>query len=503
MNSNKLKYNRFWAIVSYKRIILAFIITVFLSACNGFHQEIVEVKIPVDDVADVIVINGEIEKNAYVWVQISYSEDVDAPVGTSVNFEKNAAVTLTTASGLSETLKYWQNGYYYGATIVGKVGETYTLSIMVNGQTYNATSVMIPTPGFKDAWVVAYSGDGKGKTGTEGKSEGSTGIAFYSEEWIVNDPSTTRNRYLFEWHTNGNHLVRKDWAMDDNRIVNSKEGLRMFNPTINPGANEYTLLRVAEIDKLTYDYFNMYEKIVRGMVGADAQTPFNPVSNFGEGSMGNFRAVEFSSIAILTPPNLLATGQNEQVVISFPTNEYFTKYNLCWSNTAGITKEKANKISDIKFKVSENYANYAHVNLTNGKKYYYRVEVEDASGKVSVLSGEVSAAPDSGIPADNPVVPPVKVPVNVKAVTGSNPGEIIISWDPAQGAPQYGIYWSTKPGITLSLPKENQIWGGKDGAVLSPYILTGLKSGVTYYFRVAAWDGKVVELSAEVSAIAK
>jgi len=120
----------------------------------------------------------------------------------------------------------------------------------------------------------------------------------YTEHWIVNDPSTKRNRYLFEWWTNGVHNKRMDWAIDDNRVVNANEGLFLGNITRDVNEGEITTFRVSEIDKTTYDYFNMYEKIVRGIASAGDQTPYNPVSSFGPGTIGNFRAVAFSSYTV-------------------------------------------------------------------------------------------------------------------------------------------------------------------------------------------------------------
>ncbi|MBN1480407.1 DUF4249 family protein [candidate division KSB1 bacterium] len=505
----KNKKNRIHAILI--NISLIFLMVGFIS-CDGFQEQIVSVDVPVENVSSVLVINAEIEKEETAWVQISYSESINAPAGTPVNYEENARVTLETSSGNSEPLSYTGNGMYEGSSIAGMVGETYTITIDINGQIYSANSTMLPEPGYQGAWVTSLSDNGK-----DGKGSSYGG---YDEEWIVNDPSNERNRYLFEWYTNGRHDVGRDWAIDDNRVVNVNEGLRLINPTRGINANEYTVFRAAEIDKITYDYYNMYEKIVRGIVGADAQTPFNPVSNFGEGTMGNFRAVAFSSIAILTPPNISVTGQNEQNVISFPLNDFFVKYHLYLDTSPGLTPNSP-MIREIINNDSKNGGGgkgddggkgsagsgesgiYAHTNLVNNTMYYYRLEVEDAEGTVSVLSPEVGAAPDPNVPADGDPgdKPTGSVPTNVTAVPGANPGEIVISWDPADGAQQYGIYWSNQPGITGE-GKENAIWGGdkSGGVVESPFTHTGLDNSLTYYYRVASYDGSAIHLSEEVNA---
>ena len=224
--------------------------------------------------------------------------------------------------------------------------------------------------------------------------KGGVSYSSYDEEFIVNDPSATRNRYLFQWWTNGIHNAQRDWAIDDDRVVNVNEGLKLHNPVINPTANESTLFRVAEIDKTTYDYFNMYEKIVRGLVGVTEQTPYNPVSSFGPGTVGNFRAVAFTGVTVLTPPDLTVLSQPGQVQLSFARNKLFVRYNLYWSRSAGVGKAST-MIRTINFTESSSGKEttptgiFTHTALTSGV-YYYRIEAEDAQGNVSQLSPEVS-----------------------------------------------------------------------------------------------------------------
>ena len=462
-----------------------------------------------EDIDRALVINGKIEEGSTALVQISYSEDIDAMI-SPINYEENASVTLISGDGSREQLVYTGGGWYSGSTITGEVDETYTMSIEIAGQTYTATSTMFPPPGYRDAWVVAVE-----KVGGKG---GSSGIA-YSDEWRVLDPPETRNRYLFEWWTNGRHIVRRDWAIDDNRVVNAGGSLRLFTVTLDPGPNEHIRHRTAEIDKVTYDYYNMYEKIVRGIVSVDSQTPYNPASNFGEGTIGNFRAVAFSSMVVLTPPGISAAGQNEQVVISFPLNEFFSTYNLYWSTAPGVSKE-SNVIGDLDYHISgRSNAIYTHESLVNDTIYYYRMEVADVDGNVSILSPEVSTAPDQNIPAASGSKPDDgsksgdgsktddgsqsegNAPTDVIATAGT--GEVAVSWTPVAGEVTHGIYWSNEPDIGLSLPREYQIWAGKNNGIAevsSPFTVTGLESGRTYYFRVAVWDGATVHLSEEVSA---
>ena len=66
----------------YKSLFLSF----FLFSCDGFNEEIVPININVEDVESLLVINGEIEEDKIAWVQISYSEDIDASINTPVSY---------------------------------------------------------------------------------------------------------------------------------------------------------------------------------------------------------------------------------------------------------------------------------------------------------------------------------------------------------------------------------------------------------------------------------
>ena len=467
----------------YKNLFLVLIFVLF--SCDGFNEEIVPINISVEDIGQTLVINGEIEENEIAWVQISYSEDIDASINTPIHYEKNASVSINTSNGTNEELVYGWDGVYFGNEIKGKVSETYTMTITIGSETYTAKSTMLSPPGYQGAWVYEIGSTDKGG-----------GSSKYSDEWIINDPSATRNRYLFEWWANGIHYIRQDWAIDDNRVVNANEGLKLFTVTLDPLSNQHIRHRTAEIDKITYDYYNMYEKIVRGLVSVTSQTPYNPVSNFGKGTIGNFRAVSFSSAILLTPPNISIFAQDEQNVLAFPPNPFFTKYNLYSSTTSGVTNEST-VMANLRLGVTDDeIAFHVDTNLTNGSTYYYRLEVEDAEGNVSILSPEVSASPDPNVPADTTSISLGNFPTNVTATAGN--GQITISWTPAVGSElMHGIYWSNQQGITLeNTPKDNAFWD-----IQSPFVHTGLDNSKTYYYRVAVWDGKEVHLSKEVSAV--
>jgi hypothetical protein len=271
-----------------KKVLIAIAILSVISSCKkGLQEELIPMDLNVNNIGTITVIDAKIEMDSAAWVQISYSEDINAAFTPSPNYETNAIVEISDGSS-TELLIYIGKGVYRGSSIFGQVGHSYTLSIDINGAIYNASSTMYPPATLRNITLSPYLVSGK-----DGDS-----YTAYSENWVVDDPSASRNRYLFEWWTNGVHNSTIDWAIDDNRVVNANEGLSLFNPQRDVLENESTVFRVSEIDKITYDYFNMYEKIVRGIASAGDQTPYNPVSSFGPGTVGNFRALAFSSYVV-------------------------------------------------------------------------------------------------------------------------------------------------------------------------------------------------------------
>jgi hypothetical protein len=242
---------------------------------------------------------------------------------------------------------------------------------------------------------------------TSDQKGGKGGSGFYSEEWKVLDPAATRDRYLFEYYQNGVHLVQKDWCIDDNRVVNSKdetgEGLKLFNITINPTANGHLGMRASKVDKPTYDYYNMYEKIVRGLIGPGSVTPYNPVSNFsGKRTVGNFRAVSFSYVAAVTPPTPCAVSKGGAAELQFaasptdPTTKapFFVKYHLYSASKTGVD-HTSSKQADITTTAGGKGLVAALQKLSGTT--YFRLQVEDKDGAVSPLSPEVSVDPSKDV----------------------------------------------------------------------------------------------------------
>jgi hypothetical protein len=122
--------------------------------------------------------------------------------------------------------------------------------------------------------------------------------------------------------------------------------------------------------------------------------------------------------------------------------------------------------------------------LTPEQTYYFTVAAV-AGAAVGAQSGEISAVPVTPAP-----------PTGLTAAIGSATGTVALQWNASTGATGYKVYEGTTPGGESNTAIA--------GIATTSYTATGLTSGQTYYFRVAAAaNGIHGARTGEVSAAAK
>lgn len=180
------------------------------------------------------------------------------------------------------------------------------------------------------------------------------------------------------------------------------------------------------------------------------------------------------------PSGVIATGGTNQVTLSWSAVSTATSYNVYYATTSGVTKASGTKIA--------NAASPTVIGgLAAGTTYYYIVAAANSDGEgqasVQVAATTLAAVPSPTLPV---------APVGVTALGGAN--QATITWPAVSGAASYNLYWSTTSGVT----KTN---GTKVAGITSPYIMTGLSAGATYYFIVTAANS-VGESSASAQVVA-
>jgi uncharacterized protein (TIGR02145 family) len=145
---------------------------------------------------------------------------------------------------------------------------------------------------------------------------------------------------------------------------------------------------------------------------------------------------------------------------------------VSWSASAGAINyriyrsESGNDGTYALVYTSSTAAPYANTGLAMATKYYYRVAAYNAGGE-GPMSEAVSETTLSF------------VPTNVTAAVNS-PTSITVSWSAVAGASNYRVYRSTSIDGTYT-----QVGGS---ITATSYTNTGLTTGTTYYYRVAAYN---------------
>ncbi len=160
------------------------------------------------------------------------------------------------------------------------------------------------------------------------------------------------------------------------------------------------------------------------------------------------------------PTGVSANAGDRAVVVSWNSVNGATAYNLYWATSSGVNIQTGIRIANVT-------SPYALNSLTNGTAYYFVVTAENSRGE-SAESAEVSAIPQIQSPAQ--VTGLSAIPLD---------GRVELSWNSVSGATGYNLYWSASSGVT---PQN----GNKVTGVSSPYILSPLVNGTTYYFVVTA-----------------
>ena len=168
----------------------------------------------------------------------------------------------------------------------------------------------------------------------------------------------------------------------------------------------------------------------------------------------------FPTSAPGAPGGVAAAPGNQQVTVSWNAVTEATTYNLKRGTTAGGPYPTV--ISGI------TGTSRVDAGLTNGTTYYYVVSAQNTAGE-SPNSAQVSATPAG------PAAPPP--PTGLTANPGTKK-KIVLAWTASAGATSYTVRRATVSGGPYS--------NVATGVTATSYTNSGLSSGTTYYYVVAA-----------------
>jgi hypothetical protein len=223
-----------------------------------------------------LIIEGNItDQRGEQVVRISRS----VPVSETNDFPavSGAAVKVTDSKGNVFNFTEISPGTYTIFSVAGRPGRTYTLNVVVDGQTYTGSSTM-PDPVKLDSLTATVESFGNEKR---------TIVAVNYK-----DPTSVLNYYLFKMTVNGVKVERIFSDSDffsDGRTV-KRDLFLTENDNVQIKENDNVSVEMQCIDLPTFTYWRSLEQQYASGNPNDVTTPSNPPNNLNNNALGYFSA---------------------------------------------------------------------------------------------------------------------------------------------------------------------------------------------------------------------
>ena len=264
--------------MKYIYIITAIIFSFFLHSC----EEVIDVDLDTEKPRLVVDagINwykgtaGEQQKIKLTTTTGYYSNTIPVVSGATV-FVKNSVDTVFDFIEIPNT------GEYVCSTFIPQLNETYTLTVISNGQTYTATETLKPVAAIESL---------------EQKNDGGITGEDIEIRTYFNDPALEENYYMFKFKYS--NVVKLDYYVDEDRFYN---GNTFFSLTDNDDLSAGDLVEITHfgISRTYYNYMNVLLSIAGNNGGGPFQSPPATVrgnlvnqTNFDNYALGYFRLSE-------------------------------------------------------------------------------------------------------------------------------------------------------------------------------------------------------------------
>ena len=229
-----------------------------------------------------VVIEALIEEDSVCRVSISLTKSMfDIEETIHIN---NAIITLNSSNGESEILNFIDIGTYKGSTIIGTQGINYSISVEIDGETYEAQTYLPYVVPIKDIVLIPQS-----------NPHGDTGFVI---QCLLDDPINLENFYRINYEKLNNlEEPKEDYSLFSDYLSDGEEISGVIF-SFDFEENDSLEINLLSIDRSTYSYFYQLTDILSSGMG-NSSTPYNPDSNFSNNCLGYFGSYSTDTRRIL------------------------------------------------------------------------------------------------------------------------------------------------------------------------------------------------------------
>jgi hypothetical protein len=238
-----------------------------------------------------VVIEGQVtDQPGYQYVKISRT--IDFYNNSQSPRITNATVVVEDDMGGVHTFVHNPNnhadsaGFYFPETaFVGQVNHSYTLTVMVDGKSYEATDKLIRITQI-DKLEYRVDEDEKSDPQDPGR--------FYELLLFVKEPKETKDYYLFKSFRNDSLKYAFDtdiYYSDDELIGENIDGIPL---PIYYAENEKAAVEVYSLSREAFIFYRDLQKLLANDGGMFGTPPSDPRTNFSNGALGLFQVSAIS-----------------------------------------------------------------------------------------------------------------------------------------------------------------------------------------------------------------
>lgn len=228
-----------------------------------------------------IVVEGQVTNTPdQQYVRITRTADFYSSGSTGQVTDAAVVVTDDLGNSVPYVHQEMLPGYYLPTMdFVGTVGRTYKLSVVVDGQAYEAVDQMVS--------VAEYELKSK-KNEDPGNGRKESGH-IYDLLLFMKEPKETKDYYLFKFYRNDT-LVFNDprdiYFFNDDALGESIEGLEA---PVYFGAKDSVRVEMLSLTRNGYIFFSHLTNLLYSDGGMFGPVPANPKGNISNGALGFFQ----------------------------------------------------------------------------------------------------------------------------------------------------------------------------------------------------------------------